>query len=241
MAHVWIPLPDAGFDVTEVAVPWRIITRAGHRVTFTTERGNVIPKADPYLLADGWLRLIGAAEEARRFYAELAQDRAFNQPGSWENIDVREFDALILPGGHAPQTRQLLGSETLQAKTRAFFALGRPVGAICHGVIVAARANVLHGRKTTCLPKYMERAGYYLTAWKLGRHYRTYPEYVEDEVRRALASPSDVVRGPIHLMSRGSDLDDSAAFVVEDNNYVSARWPGDAYLYAKTMLKRLPT
>lgn len=239
MAHVWIPLPDNGFDVTEVAVPWKLLTRAGHRVTFTTENGGVIPKADPYLLAEGWLRMIGAAPEARAFYKELEQDSAFRQNSSWKNVDVTQFDALILPGGHAPETRQYLGCEILQAKTREVFALKRPIGAICHGVIVAARANALKGRKTTCLPKYMERAGYYLTAWKLGRHYRTYPEYVEDEVRAALSNPGDFVRGPIHLMSRGSDTNDNPAFVVEDDNYVSARWPGDAYLFAKAILKRL--
>ncbi len=236
---MWIPLPDNGFDVTEVAVPWKLLTRAGHRVTFTTENGGVIPKADPLLLADGWLGLIGAAPEARRFYAELEKDPAFQQAGSWKDIDIKQFDALILPGGHAAPTRQFLGSEILQTKTREFFALERPVGAICHGVLVAARANVLRGRKTTCLPKYMERAGYFLTAWKLGRHYRTYPEYVEDEVRGALAHPSDFIRGPIHLMSRGTEQDDASAFVVEDRNYVSARWPGDAYLFAKTVLRRL--
>ena len=68
------------------------------------------------------------------------------------------------------------------------------MAAICHGVLVLARAkdkatgkSVLHGRRTTCLPKYMERVAYYLTAWKLGRYYRTYDAYVEDEVRAALA------------------------------------------------------
>ncbi len=32
---------------------------------------------------------------------------------------------------------------------------------------------------------------------------------------------------------RGTLDDDTPAFVVEDGNYVSARWPGDAYLFAK--------
>lgn len=33
--------------------------------------------------------------------------------------------------------------------------------------------------------------------------------------------------------------DDRAAFVVEDANYLSARWPGDAYLFAKRFLALL--
>ena len=49
--RVLIPLPDNDFDVTEVAVPWRLLTRAGHQVVFATERPGVLPAADPRLLA----------------------------------------------------------------------------------------------------------------------------------------------------------------------------------------------
>ena len=55
---------------------------------------------------------------------------------------------------------------------------------------------MLAHRRTTCLPKYMERGGYLLTAWKLGRYYRTYPLYVEDEVVANLDSPDQFERGP---------------------------------------------
>ena len=99
--------------------------------------------------------------------------------------------------------------------------------------------SVLAGQRTTCLPKYMERSAYFLTAWKLGRYYRTYPAYVEDEVRAALADPSQLVRGPRTLSARGTELDDNAAFVVEDGRYVSARWPGDAWAFARALASRL--
>ena len=42
------------------------------------------------------------------------------------------------------------------------------------------------------------------------------------------------------LFRKGTMDDDTAAFVVEDGRYVSARWPGDAYLIAKKLLARLP-
>jgi putative intracellular protease/amidase len=139
-----------------------------------------------------------------------------------------------------------LGSTELQAQIAAFARLQRPLGAICHGVLVLARSrdpqtgkSALHGFRTTCLPKYMEKSAYLLTGWKLGNYYRTYPAYVEDEVREALASPQDFLRGPFELLRRGTDADDGPAFVVEDGHYVSARWPGDAYLFAKTLLRHL--
>ncbi|NOU30323.1 MAG: thiamine biosynthesis protein ThiJ, partial [Polyangiaceae bacterium] len=41
------------------------------------------------------------------------------------------------------------------------------------------------------------------------------------------------------LSARGTRDDDGPAFVVEDGAYVSARWPGDAYLFARKLLERL--
>jgi putative intracellular protease/amidase len=239
MAKIWIPLPDTDFDVTEVAVPWKVLTRAGHEVVFVTEKGGAAPAADPLLLTGVLFGKLGAETEPRAWYAEMIASPEFRAPHSWAGLDVTRFDALILAGGHAPGMKQYLGSEELQSKVRQFFALNRPVGAICHGVLVAARAGVLKGRRTTCLPKYMERSAYLATFWKLGRYYRTYDAYVEEEVTRALAGPTDFVRGPFEMSTRGTDTDDAAAFVVEDRNYVSARWPGDAYLFAKKLLERV--
>ncbi|MBS2030619.1 MAG: DJ-1/PfpI family protein [Deltaproteobacteria bacterium] len=246
MARVLIPLPDTDFDVTEVAVPWKLLRRAGHDVTFATEAGGKAPAADPLLLTGVLFGKLGAEPEPKEFYAELIDSAELKAPQAWGKVDVASFDALVLPGGHAPGMKQYLGSAELQQQIARFWATGKPVAAICHGVLVLARSkdasgkSVLHGSKTTCLVKYMERAAYYSTFWKLGRYYRTYPEYVEDEVKATLASPTDFVRGPFELSKRGTDTDDGPAFVVEDGRYVSARWPGDAYLFAKKLIAKLP-
>jgi putative intracellular protease/amidase len=238
---VLIPLPDRDFDVTEVAVPWRLLTRAGHRVTFATEKKGVVPAADPLLLTGVIFGQLGAEEEPKRFYAELEASREFRSTVAWGDVDVKKFDALILPGGHAPGMKQYLEAEALFAKVVAFARADKPIGAICHGVIVMARAkdpatgeSVLRAKRTTCLPRFMEKAAYAFTSWKLGRYYRTYDAYVEDEVRAALAEPDrQFERGPWTLTSRGTLEDDGPAFVVEDGKYLSARWPGDAYLFGK--------
>ena len=36
MATVLIPLPHTDYDPSEVAVPWRVLSQAGHRVVFAT-------------------------------------------------------------------------------------------------------------------------------------------------------------------------------------------------------------
>ena len=239
--RVLLPLPDRDFDVTEVAVPWRILRDAGHEVVIATERAGTVPAADPRLLTGVLFGKLGAAPEAIAQYQELTRAQEFSDTQAWAELDPAAFDGLLLPGGHAPGMRQYLGSVTLQEQVGRFWALGRPVGAICHGVLVLARTrdpatggSVLAGRRTTCLPKYMERSAYLATGWRLGRYYRTYPAYVEDEVKAALDDPGrQFSRGPRTLSARGTATDDTPAFVVQDRNYVSARWPGDAYLFGR--------
>jgi putative intracellular protease/amidase len=246
VAKVLIPLPDTDFDVTEVAVPWRLLTDSGHTVVFATEHGRSAPAADPRLLTGVIFGRLGASDEPKSFYRQLTEAPEFRAPRSWASLVPVGYDGLLLPGGHAPGMRQYLGSEVVRQKVIEFWQLGRPVAAICHGVLVLARAtdprtgrSLLWGRRTTCLPKYMERSAYLATAWRLGRYFRSYPQYVESEVRAALAQPSDFVRGPRVLRQRGTATNDEAAFVVEDGDYISARWPGDAYLFARRFESRL--
>jgi putative intracellular protease/amidase len=246
MARILIPLPDNDFDITEVSVPWKLFARAGHSVTFATEAAR-IPRGDPLLLTGVLFGKLGAEAEAKAFYRELERAPGFLSPIRYRDIDVEEYDALHLAGGHAPGMRQYLGSAELQEKVVQFWKTGKPVAAICHGVLLLARAqdpdtsrSLISAYRTTCLPKYMEQTAYGLTFWKLGRYYRTYPAYVEDEVRAALERhQAQFVRGPLALVDKGTEHDDKAAFVVEDGKYVSGRWPGDAYLLAKRLLARL--
>lgn len=238
MSRVLVPLPDRDFDITEVAVPWRLLADAGHEVVFATERGAV-PAGDPRLLDGVIFGQLGAEPEPRAFYGDLLGDPAFARPMRWDELMVDDFDGLLLPGGHAPGMRQYLGSSVLQDQVARFWALDRPVGAICHGVVVLARAvdpetgrSVLEGRRTTALTAWQERSAYWLTAWRLGRYYRTYPTYVQAEVTAALGPRGRFEVGP-RTLRRGTATDDGPAFTVTDGRYVSARWPGDAYAFAR--------
>jgi putative intracellular protease/amidase len=244
MAKVLFPLPDRDFDVTEVAVPWKLLRESGHEVVFATEAG-VTPACDPLLLTGVVFGKLGARDDAIACYREMEKAPAFVSPIVWKAVRVDDLDALFLAGGHAPGMRQYLGSAEVFEIIRQFFATGKPIAAICHGVLAAARSkregdtSVLDGLRTTCLPKYMERAAFLSTFWRRGRYYRTYPKYVEDEVCEALANITDFERGPRELSKRGTRDDDSAAFVVEDGRYISARWPGDAWLIGKKLIERL--
>jgi putative intracellular protease/amidase len=125
VAHVLLPLPDTDFDVTEVAVPWKLLVEAGHEVVFATEHGTA-PAADQLLLDGVLFGRLGAEPEPKAFYAEMLPTV---RPATWDAIDTT-YDALLLPGGHAPGMRQYLGSTLLQQRIRDFWATDKPVAAI---------------------------------------------------------------------------------------------------------------
>lgn len=63
---------------------------------------------------------------------------------------VADFDAVVIPGGHAPDRMRMRHAMVDLAADA--MAAGKPVAAICHGPQVLISANVLHGRMLTCWP-----------------------------------------------------------------------------------------
>ncbi|AIY42313.1 ThiJ/PfpI family protein [Collimonas arenae] len=281
---VLIPIPNLDFDPSEVAVSWRILITQGHRVIFATPDGQPAA-ADPLMLSgeglDAWgfipllkkIKLLGltlrANAAARADYAALCSDQGFLTPLSYPELVSTDYDGLLLPGGHrARGMLAYLESQPLQDFVGAFFDSGKPVAAICHGVVLAARSrsprsgkSALYGRKTTALTWKLEQ-----TAWNLMRfcgrfwdpaYYRTYGEHsgeasgyrsVQAEVTRVLAQPDDFLDtspGAPDFFRKSSGLfrdsasDSRPAFVVTDGNYISARWPGDVHLFAATFSRLL--
>jgi protease I len=64
------------------------------------------------------------------------------------DADVNDFDAVIIPGGFAPD--RLRRASAVNEFVRHMFKQGRLVAAICHGPSVLVSANVLKGKKVTC-------------------------------------------------------------------------------------------
>lgn len=180
--------------------------------------------------------MLRADARGREAYAAMQSDAAYRQPWSYEHAAAQSVDALLLPGGHAPAMREYLESPVLQRIVAAAFNASRPVGAICHGVLLAARSrdaggkSVLFGRKTTALTRTLELTGWLMTPW-LGNYYRTYPVTVQAEVTSALARRDDFIVGPPSFLRDGPDHL-ARGFTVRDGNYLSARWPGDAHRFA---------
>jgi protease I len=240
MATVLIPIPSREFDPTETAVPWKVLTQLGHEVIFATPQGRPGAADERMLKGDGlgiWKPLLIADANGRAAYAQMAASRAFGQPRAYPQVTVADFDALLLPGGHAPGMREYLESGSLQSLVVAAFEQDKPVGAICHGVLLAARScgadgrSVLYGRRTTALTRQLELSAWALTALWLGSYYRTYRRSVQAEVSQALARRTDFVTGPF-IIARDTPTRLGRGFALRDGNYLSARWPGDAHRFA---------
>lgn len=234
MAKILIILPEFDFDPTEVALPWLVWTEAGHKVTFATERGQP-SYADPITLTGQGLPLQAASlkvrEEAEQAYDRMIASAEFLQPITWAKAGSKHYDALHFPGGHAPGMKSYCESEEVFRLAREAFASGQPVSAICHGVLALARAGVLKGRRTTALTHIQEEIAVRLTNRALPGHYRTYPVSVETEVRTRIGKTGTFERGGLFPRYAGRKRP-NAGFVVRDGQYLSARWPGDAWTLA---------
>ncbi|MFT6396671.1 MAG: protease I [Bradymonadia bacterium] len=241
MKRVLIPLPTQGFDPTEAAVPWRLLSSHGYKIVFATPDG-ALATADPIMVTGAGLGplkyVLRADANGRAAYTEMIASPAFAKTITYEEAEEIEFDGLILPGGHDKAVRPYLESEALQTLAAHFMAADKPVAAICHGVLILARAkqadgrSVLHGRRVTSLVNRLEMTGYHLTRLWMGDYYRTYPGLTtEDEVRACLASDTDFDRGP---GGTARDTIDAThrGFVVRDGNLLTARWPGDVHRWS---------
>lgn len=212
--------------------------------------------------------MLRANKDGRDAYRNMVRSNEFQHPVSWAQARLDDVDALLLPGGHrARGMRSYIDSDILQRLVVDAFARGMPVAAICHGVLLAARSidpstgrSVLYGRKTTALTWAFERNAWNLTRYTRLRdpnYYRTYTEEpgqpggymsVQSEVTRALQDPTDfcdVEPGSPKRwlktsgMVRDTATDSRPAFVVDDGNYVSARWPGDTHTFATVLSEKL--
>ena len=63
---------------------------------------------------------------------------------------MKDFDALVIPGGHAPDKMRM--RHAMVDLARDAMAANKPVGAICHGPSLLISANALKGRTLTCWP-----------------------------------------------------------------------------------------
>ncbi len=99
-----------------------------------------------------------AGETVRTAVHDFEGDQTYSEkPGhnfalnaTFADVKAEEYDALVIPGGRAPEYIRL--NENVLNITRHFMNENKPIAAICHGAQVLAAADVLNGRSCTAYP-----------------------------------------------------------------------------------------
>ena len=74
----------------------------------------------------------------------------FHLNATFDQVNEREYDALVIPGGRAPEYLRL--NPRVLAMVRSFADSRKPIAAICHGAQILAAAGVIAGTKISAYP-----------------------------------------------------------------------------------------
>jgi protease I len=74
----------------------------------------------------------------------------FSLNATFEGTKPDDYDALVIPGGRAPEYLRL--NPRVLEIVRHFATAKKPIAALCHGAQILAAAGVLHGKKCSCYP-----------------------------------------------------------------------------------------
>jgi protease I len=123
----------------EVMVPFQALQMVGHEVHAVC----------PDRRAGQTVRTAIHDFEGDQTYTEKPGHN-FSLNATFAEVREEEYDALVVPGGRAPEYLRL--SPRVLEIVRHFAAAGKPIAAICHGLQLLAAADVLRGRRCTAYP-----------------------------------------------------------------------------------------
>lgn len=123
----------------EAMVPFQMLVMAGHQVD------AVCPgKRSGDTVATAIHDFTGYQTYIERQGHNFAINADFDQ------VKAADYDALVLPGGRAPEYLRL--DERVIAIVKDMFAANKPLAAICHGPQILVTAGVLKGRRCSSYP-----------------------------------------------------------------------------------------
>jgi protease I len=123
----------------EVMVPFQALLTVGHTVH----------AACPGKKSGEFVRTAIHDFEGDQTYSEK-RGHNFSLNATFEHITPETYDALVLPGGRAPEYIRL--NPRVLEIVRHFAGATKPIAAICHAAQILAAAGVLKGKKCSCYP-----------------------------------------------------------------------------------------
>ncbi|MDH4569256.1 DJ-1/PfpI family protein [Pseudomonas sp. BN414] len=99
-----------------------------------------------------------AGQSVRTAIHDFEGDQTYSEkPGhnfalnfDFAKVKAEDYDALLIPGGRAPEYLRL--NATVLELVKAFDKAGKPIAAVCHGAQLLAAAGVLEGRECSAYP-----------------------------------------------------------------------------------------
>ncbi|ABQ90132.1 MULTISPECIES: DJ-1/PfpI family protein [unclassified Roseiflexus] len=123
----------------EVMVPFQALQAVGHNVHAVC----------PDKKAGDKVRTAVHDFEGDQTYSEKPGHN-FTLNATFAEVRAEDYDALVIPGGRAPEYIRL--NEKVLEIVRHFAAANKPIAAICHGAQVLAAAGVLEGKSCSAYP-----------------------------------------------------------------------------------------
>ena len=123
----------------EVMVPFQALLMVGHTVHAVC----------PGKKAGDRVRTAVHDFEGDQTYSEKPGHN-FTLNATFDNVKPEAYDALVIPGGRAPEYIRL--NENVLKAVRHFAEAKKPIAAICHGAQVLAAARVIEGKACTAYP-----------------------------------------------------------------------------------------
>jgi protease I len=123
----------------EVMVPFQALTMVGHSVHAVC----------PDKIAGQTVRTAIHDFEGDQTYTEKPGHH-FALNHDFSRVEAHDYDALVLPGGRAPEYLRL-NTKVLEL-IQSFDKAGKPIASVCHGAQLLAAAGVLEGRECSAYP-----------------------------------------------------------------------------------------
>lgn len=123
----------------EVMVPFQTLLAVGHQVHAVC----------PDKKEGEFVRTSIHDFEGDQTYSEK-RGHNFTLNASFADVKAEEYDALVIPGGRAPEYIRL-NAKVLEI-VKHFDKANKPIAAVCHGAQVLAAADVLKGKQCSAYP-----------------------------------------------------------------------------------------
>jgi len=123
----------------ELMVPFQALQMVGHQVDVVC----------PDKAAGARIRTAIHDFEGDQTYSEKPGHN-FTLNASFSDVDVNHYDALLIPGGRAPEYLRL--NKRVIEIVQQFHAANKPIAAVCHGPQLLAAAGVLKGKTCSAYP-----------------------------------------------------------------------------------------